>query len=87
MDMNLSKLQEIVKDREAWHAAVYGAEKSQTRLSNWTTITTLIMSANGRNQFCKTLSLENKQMIHVLEKSRVLWKLDVSNDLGIAEYL
>ena len=45
------------------------------------------MSANGRNQFCKILSLENKQMIHVLEKSRVLWKLDVSNDLGIAEYL
>ena len=34
MDMNLSKLQEIVKDREAWHAAVYGAEKSRTRLSN-----------------------------------------------------
>ena len=34
MDMNLSKLQEIVKDREAWHAAVYGVEKSRTRLSN-----------------------------------------------------
>ena len=34
MDMNLSKLQEIVKDREAWHAAVYGIAKSQTRLSN-----------------------------------------------------
>jgi len=33
MDMNLSKLQEIVKDREAWHAAVYGIAKSQTRLS------------------------------------------------------
>ena len=28
----------IVKDREAWHAAVHGVEKSQTRLSNWTTI-------------------------------------------------
>ena len=32
MDMSLSKLQEMVKDREAWHAAVYGITKSQTRL-------------------------------------------------------
>ena len=32
--MNLSKLQEIVKDREAWHAAVHGVSKSQTQLSN-----------------------------------------------------
>ena len=30
MDMNLSKLREIVKDREAWHAAVYGVTKSQS---------------------------------------------------------
>jgi len=37
MDMNLSKLQEIVKDREAWHAAVYGVTKSRTWLSDWTT--------------------------------------------------
>ena len=37
MDMSLSKLQKMVKDREAWHAAVYGTAKSWTWLSDWTT--------------------------------------------------
>ena len=34
MDMSLSKLQEMVKDREAWHASVHGITKSQTQLSD-----------------------------------------------------
>ena len=39
VDMSLSKFREMVKDREAWHAAVHGGRKSQAKLSNWATET------------------------------------------------
>ena len=47
VDMNLSKLWEMVKDREVWRTAVHWVAKSQTWLSNWTTTT-----KTEANSFC-----------------------------------
>ena len=44
MDMSLSKLQELVMDREAWRAEIHGISKSRTRLSNWTELNSNFIS-------------------------------------------
>ena len=55
--MNLSKLQEIVKDQEAWHAAVHGVTKSRTWFSDWTmTTTTTVHSLTACISFSLTLT-------------------------------
>ena len=50
MDMGLGGLQELVMDRESWHAAVHGVTKSRTQLSNWTELITSQWSEHPRKE-------------------------------------
>ena len=93
MDMNSSKLQEMVKDREAWNTAFHGVTKSQTWVSNWTTTTKhLILTATlwTRHCYCghsQRRKLRHREINWFAQDLIALWNWDLNpNELGSRVY-
>ena len=80
MDMSLSKLQELVMDRQPWRAAFHGVTKSQTQLSNWTEdnlrnfwtllVKNYIKRHTHPNIHCSTREVENNLVLLWLSRSK-----------------
>ena len=83
MDMSLSQLWEMVKDREGWHAAVYGVAKCQTRLRDWTTTKNMRVGlvARATNHMIRMGTFSPTLLTSVRGRGWRLNQLPVASDL------
>ena len=72
MDMSLSKLQKMVKNREAWHATVHGVTNSWIRLSNWTTTVFFLLIKHTYHHYHLLYKNANYFLIFLAHSSRTL---------------
>ena len=91
-DMNLSKLWEMAKDRDAWRAAVHGVKKSRTRLKDWTKLYGLVL--DRAEQLCFTVFIRqaSKKNIHswscnVISFNKLYWLRTKAGKINRAQQL
>ena len=88
INMNLGKLQEMMRDREAWHAAVHGVAKSQTQLSDWTTTTTTTKiyykQIYFKNKYISKVSKSFNLADFKTKMVHFFWFVDLNPDLAFS---